>query len=53
MGLIMKKGTNKDIGIDTVGGLGPLSAEEEKGLREYFEKKKQDRQAAIAKKKSA
>lgn len=49
----MKKNTHKDIGIDTLGGLEPLSSEEELALRTYFEQKKQERQAALAKKKLA
>ena len=49
----MKKATGKDTGIDTLGGLGPLSSEEELALRTYFAQRKQERQAELAKKKPA
>jgi hypothetical protein len=39
----MKKNKIKDIDIDFMGGMGPLTTEEELALSEYFRKQKQER----------
>jgi hypothetical protein len=47
----MKKEKIKDIGVETMGGLGSPTAYEEKLLQEHFEQEKRHRQAVIGKKK--
>jgi hypothetical protein len=49
----MKKEKIKDIGVETMGGLGPPTADEEKLLQEHFEQEKRHRPTGIGKKKFA
>ena len=44
----MKQKT-KDLNIDIIGGLGPLTPTEEKALSAYFQSKKTERKALLAK----